>query len=48
MILKISGNIYPTMVVYNQKFQKFMSITSGDIIRYFSAVASEDPVYTYI
>ena len=44
MILKTSGNIYPTMLVQLRKFHKFMCNTSGDIIRQFSTVASEDPV----
>ena len=35
------------MVVQIQKFQKFISNTSGDVIRYFSAVASEDPVGSF-
>ena len=35
MILKISGNICPTMVGWIQKFQSFMCHTSRDIIRYF-------------
>ena len=44
MILKISGNICSTMVVQIQTFQKFLCNTSRDILRYFSAIASEDPV----
>ena len=28
-----------------ERFQKFMRNNTRDIIRYFSAVASEDPVY---
>ena len=35
MVLKISGNIYPTMVVQIQENQKFMCNTLRDIIRYF-------------
>ena len=31
--------------LYIQKFQKFMCNTSRDIIRFFPAVTSEDPVY---
>ena len=48
MILKISGKICPTMVVLIQQFQKCVCSNSRDIIRYFSVVASEDPVYIYI
>ena len=36
------------MVVQIQKFQKLMCDSSRDIIRYFSAVPSEDPVYIKI
>ena len=43
MIFKISGNMCPAMVQI-QKFRKFMSNTSRDIIRYVFTVASEDPV----
>ena len=43
----MSGNICPTMVVKIQKIQKFMCTTSRDIIRYFFAVASEDPVLIF-
>ena len=47
--IEISGNIYPTMVVYRYNlFYKFMCTTSRDIIRYYSTVASEDPVYYFI
>ena len=35
------------MVVWTQKFQKFMRNTSRDI-RYFSTVNSEDPVHNRI
>ena len=44
MTLIISGNKCPTMVVQIQNFRKFMSHTFRDIVRYFSTVASEDPV----
>ena len=44
MILKISGNICPTMVVQIQNFQKFMRNTSRDIIRYVFTIASKDSV----
>ena len=44
----ISGNTCPTVVVGIRNIQKCMCDTSRDIIRHFSAVASEDPVYIYI
>ena len=43
-ILKISGNIRPTTVVWIQQCQKCMCTTSRDTMRYLSTVASEDPV----
>ena len=42
--IKISSNMYLTMVVQIQKFKKFMCNTFRDIIGYLSTVASEDPV----
>ena len=45
IILKVSGNICPTMVVYMQKLKKFMCNTSRYIIRYFSTVTRKDYIY---
>ena len=47
MILKISDNICPTMVLLIQKFKKFRRNTSRDTISYFTTVASEDRVFCH-
>ena len=44
----MSNQLCPTMVGLDTKKSEIYVNTSRDIIRYFSAVASEDPVYKHV